>query len=198
MRLRKRKEAETGGSGDLDIAPAVSKWSAACFPHDLRELIEEAADAARNDLNEQSAVEWAEGYEIPTAFVESDTALLRASALDFKRMVERRLKILAPDRLSAGRVNGLRMDNPERGLMLDLAAGMRVFLPERFTPNGSEERSKLRKSYVSVAPAVNKMLGELVKQRLAFTLPLDMALQHIKNLHLNKAHWCIKKGKPSG
>ena len=76
-----------------------------CFPHDspssehdLRVLIEEAADAARNDLNEQSAVEWAERYEIPTAFVESDTALLRASALDFKRMVERRLKILAPDR----------------------------------------------------------------------------------------------------
>ena len=105
MRLRKRKVAETGGSGGLDIAPAVSKWSAACFPHDspssehdLRELIEEAADAARNDLNEQSAVEWAERYEIPTAFVESDTALLRASALDFKRMVERRLKILAPDR----------------------------------------------------------------------------------------------------
>ena len=68
-------------------------------------------------------------------------------------MVERRLKILAPDRLSADRVNGLRADNPERGLMLDLAAGMRVFLPEGITPNESEERSKLRKSYVSVAPA---------------------------------------------
>lgn len=183
----------------------MSKWSAACFPHDspsseqdLRELIGEAADAARNDLNEQSAIEWAEGYEIPASFVESDTALLRASALDFERMVERRLKILAPDRLSVERVSGLRADNPEKRLMLDLAAGMRVFRPEGFTPNGSDERSKLRKSYVSVAPAVNKMLGELVKQRLAFTLPLDMALQHIKNLHLNKAHWCIKKGKPSG
>jgi hypothetical protein len=205
MRQRKRKVTEAGGSGGLDVAPAVSKWLAACFPHDspssehdLRELIGEAADAARNDLNEQSVVELAEGYEVPSTFVESDTALLRASALDFERMVECRLKILLPDRLSADRVNGLRADNLERGLMLDLAAGMRAFLPEGFTPSGSEERSKLRKSYVSVAPAVNKMLGELVKQRLAFTLPLDMALQHIKNLHLNKAHWCIKKKKPSG
>lgn len=42
------------------------------------------------------------------------------------------------------------------------------------------------------------MLGEVVKQRLAFTHPLEMALTHVRDLPLRKAHWRTKKGKASG
>lgn len=188
-----------------DVTPVINKWVEACFPQgspsserDLRELVLEAAEAARTDFDEKSAVDWAEGYEFPPSFLESDTGLLRAAGLDFPKMVERRFKILASDRLSADRVNRLRLDNPERVLMMDLTTGMRVFRPEGFTPNGSQLRTPLRSSYVNVAPAVNKMLGEVIKQKLAFTLPLDVALRHVPDLHFCKAHWTTKKGKPSG
>ena len=173
----------------------------ACFPQeslsserDVRDLVEEAANAAKNDLDEQSALKWAGGYEFPASFVDSDMAMLKAAALDFPKMVERRFKILAPDRLSAERVSRLRVDNPERDLMFDLAIGMKVIKPVCFVANGTAPRSPLRSNYVNVAPAVNKMLSELVKQKLA----LDAALRHIPDLHFCKAHWCTKKGKASG
>ena len=63
----------------------------------------------------------------------NDTALLRAHQPDFKAMVRRRLKSLAPDRLNPQRVNGLRDDNPDKPLMGELARGMTVHRLEGFT-----------------------------------------------------------------
>ena len=186
-------------------APVVGRWAEACFPvgspsseADLRELLKEAAESARDDYGPESATAWAEGYTFPVHYMESDVRCLQAAQLDFKVMVRRRLTQLAPNRLSACRVEGLRIDNPERTLMFDLADGMRVHLPEGFEPNGMMERSPLRSTYVAVATAVNKMLGAVVEQRLAFLLPLDMAQRYVPGLHLCKAHWTVKKGKPSG
>lgn len=75
---------------------------------------------------------------------------------------------------------------------------MRVHLPVGFIPNGRLEQSPKRASYLTVATAVNKMLGAVWDQRLAFFLPLDMAQEYVPNLHLCKAHWTTKKRKPSG
>jgi hypothetical protein len=49
-----------------------------------------------------------------------------------------------------------------------------------------------------VSTAVDKMLATLIEEKLAFLLPLEMAQRHVKRLHLCKAHWTTKKGKPSG
>jgi hypothetical protein len=105
---------------------------------------------------------------------------------------------LSPNRLSASRVEGLQADNPERALMFDLAKGMKLHLPVGFKPNGMRERPTLRKTYVEVASAVNKILGAVVEQRLAFLLPLDIAHRYVPGLLLCKAHWTVKKRKPSG
>ena len=94
--------------------------------------------------------------------------------------------------------NGLREDNPERALMSDLAEGVRVHLPEGFCPNGNQPQTPSRATYVSVAPAVNKMLGDIVEQKLAFILLFDLAKRHVPRMHLGKAHWTKKKGKPFG
>ena len=176
-----------------------------CFPvesptseAELTELIAEAADAARNDYGIEAANEWAQGYKFPVEFVESDVRCLRAAQLDFEKMVRRRFKILSGDRLSHSRVASLSPDNPELVLITDLVDGMRVPMPEGFVPIGRQPRSPLRSVYESVAGAVNKMLGAVVEQRLAFLLPLDMALTYVPNLHLSKAHWTMKKGKASG
>ena len=188
-----------------EATPVISEWVAACFPQactfsdsGLTELIREAADEARNDLDASSAVAWGDGYTFPSSYVTDDIACLAEAGGGFEDMVRSRLGALAPDRLSVSRVEGLRADNPERRLMFDLVVGMKVFVPEGFTPNGLLERSPLRTKYVTVSTAVNRMFGEVVKQRLAFLIPLETAQKCVPNLHLGKAHWTVKKGKPSG
>jgi hypothetical protein len=42
--------------------------------------------------------------------------------------------------------------------MYDLAKGMKVHFPDRFTPNGPVPRSARRKIYETVSTAVNRML----------------------------------------
>ena len=165
---------------------------------DVSLLLQEAADASRNEFDEVSAITWAGGYEFPSQFIESDGARLRAHQLDFVSMVRRRLMILSPDRLNHDRVKMLRKDNPEIRLMTELVSGMWVPLPTDFKPNGQDPPTPLRATYVSVAPAVNKMLGDIVGQKLAFLLTYEAARRHVPNLHLCKAHWTKKKGKPSG
>ena len=173
----------------------IGSWIKACFPDGaptskagIEELIAEAAEAARNDFGVEAAIEWANGYAFPPEYVESDVRCLRAAQLDFRSMVERRLKILSKDRLSHTSVRSLSPDNPELALMTDLVDGMRVAIPEGFVPNGNQPRSPLRASYEAVSSAVNKMLGAVIEQRLAFILPLELAQAHVPNLHLCKAH----------
>jgi hypothetical protein len=196
---------ETVPWGELPMAPVVGRWAEACFPveaktteAEVRKVLEEAAEAAREDHDAASAVAWADGYTFPPEYMDSDIRCLRAAQLDFPAMIRRRLKILSPKRLSAERVARLRPDNPERALMNDLVGGMRVHLPTGFKPNRDMERTPRRRSYETVASAVNKMLGAVWEQQLAFFLPLQLALENVPNLHLCKAHWTTKKGKPSG
>ena len=192
-------------AASIEVVPTIGSWVAACFPlgsptseDELKELVAEAAEAARNDFDIDAANEWAQGYKFPAEYIESDVRCLRAAQLDFQKMVERRFKILSCDRLSARRVASLSPENPELALMTDLVDGMRVPIPEGFVPNGQQPRSPLRSVYESVSGAVNKMLGAVVEQRLAFLIPLEMAQAYVPNLHLCKAHWTTKKGKASG
>jgi hypothetical protein len=95
-------------------------------------------------------------------------------------------------------VEGLSADKPERRLMSDLVIGMKAFVPEGFVANGSHPRTPLRKKYVTVSTAVNWMFGKVVKQKLAFLIPLETAQKCVLNLYLGKAHWRVKKDNPSG
>jgi hypothetical protein len=203
-----KKDGVKGGEGDdsgMSVAPVIGRWAEACFPTEsitteaeLRELLTEAAEAARQEYDAASAVEWAQGYTFPPEYVASDVRCLQAAQLDYTVMVRLRLTSLSPDRMNTERVARLRPDNPELPLLRDLVVGMKVHLPEVFAPNGKMARSPRRPIYETVATAVNKVLGGIREQKLAFLLPLDMAQKHIPNLHLCKAHWTHKKGKKCG
>ena len=164
----------------------------------LQTTVMEAIAASDEQYGVDAAVAWARGYTFPKAMLLSDMKCFQAAQLDFVVMVRRRLKILSSDRLSSARVDRLRSDNPERGLLYDLAVGMRVPIPVGFEPNGALPLAPLRSTYLKVDSAVNKMLGGIVEQKLAFLLPKDIAIRCIPNLHLGAAHWTPKKGKPSG
>ena len=88
-------------------APMIGSWIDACFPRGsptskagIEELIAEAAEAASNDFSVDAANESAEGYTFSPEFKASDVCCLRAAQLNFRKMVERGLKILSMDRLS--------------------------------------------------------------------------------------------------
>ena len=164
----------------------------------LTDLVIEAIASTDGNFGVQEAVKWANGYEFPQELVDSDLRLFRASQLDFNKMVKTRLKRLGLNRLSQARVSRLREDNPERERLFDIADGMRVPLPAGFTPNGKGLLTPLRPAYVDVHQAVDKMLAELHTQGLAFCLPKKEAIDLIDGLHLGKASWTPKKGKPSG
>ena len=164
----------------------------------LEALVEEAIIASDDQYGVDAAVAWADDYVFPREMLDSDVRCFQAAQLDFVTMVSRRLKSLSSDRLSSTRVERLRTDNPERALLHDLAIGMRVPLPTDFKPNGTLPIAALRSTYLKVSSAVNRMLGGIVEQKLAFLLPKAMALRYIPNLHLGAAHWTPKKGKPSG
>lgn len=196
---------ESGIVDTTDTITASNRWAMSLFSShsesmklDLRSLIEEAARHAGMEHGEAAARGWANGYTLPQRYIDSDIKCLRAASLDFVKMVRRRQTTLSPERLNPGRIGRLREDNPERHLLLDLAIGMKVHLPEGFVPNGRTAPSPLRKTYIAVSTAVNKMLSDLVEQRLSFLIPYSVAKEHIPNLHLAKAHWTRKKGKPSG
>ena len=192
MSMVQQPRTVMGGSPEADTA--VSGEALLCFVDeealnalDLRLLIKEAEDAARSDLDEASANEWAEGYQFPAAYVDSDTRCLRAAQLDFVTMVRRRLKLLSGNRLSKARVERLRCDNPERTLMLDLAEGMRVSLPEGFIPNGLLPRTPLRPTYEAAWGCGRAEIG--------VSTPPGLSAEACPSA---LAHWTRKKGKASG
>jgi hypothetical protein len=193
------------GEAARGVAADIRRWAETCFSKrdpsteiEIQDLIHEASEAARDDYGVDSANEWAGGYRFPEEFVTSDVKFLQSQMLDFTSMVRPRLLQLSPDRLRNERVDCLRPDNPERVLLFELVGGMKVHRPAGFVPNGLHPRTDLRSTYESVAPAVNKMLGAVVEQKLAFLLPLKTAQHYVSELHLCKAHWCTKKGKASG
>ena len=194
-------ESEQRGEGNqnaMSWALSIFSTTNTATNEQLARLLQEAETNAQSIYDEESARTWANGYKFPSAYIESDEKCLRAAQLCFVTMVRRRLKLLSGGRRNLTRVANLRSDNPERELLQDLCIGMRVHLPVGFVPNGSLPPSPLRATYVAVAPAVNKMLGEIRSQNLAFLIPLQLARENVSNPHFAKAHWTKKKGKPSG
>lgn len=165
----------------------------------LEDTVREAIRASDEEYGVAAAVQWAAGFRFPEEMLKSDERCLQAAQLDFVAMVRRRLITLEPSRLNRERANGLSIDNPERELVMELATkGMFVPLPIGFKPNGQSATAPLRKSYLKVHEAVNRMLADTVQRRLAFLLPKDVALRYVPGLHLGTAHWAPKKGKASG
>ena len=173
-------------------------------------LVREAYGIESEVFGKEQAAGWGAGFEFPQAAVDSDEALLRANGGDFVRMAQQRFQRNLPARLNEDRVNALSADNPERGRLLGLAAGMEVPLPEDFRPNGkldhlTGERGEnhtraepLRRLYEETAPAVNKQLFKLHTLGLAFLLTAPTVFWMLRGDHKMVASWAPKAGSEAG
>ena len=125
----------------------------------LWNIAETAYHLADEVYSTKEANIWANNFEILEDIVQKDEALFRSSMRDLTVMVKRRKKQLSPFRLNRERIeNATRPDNPERHRLIRLAEeGMPLLLRPGFCPNGSGPLPPLRRKYVTVQSAVNRL-----------------------------------------
>ena len=200
---RNEKEA----SYDTAIRDTIAKLSK-MFPEQvtagrMNRIVEVAVEGyklADEVYKAKDAEEWGDHYKVPDELVRSDEALFRASMRDITVMTKRRQNQLLNRRLNATRVEmHTRSDNPEREKLMILAKkGMPLLLREGFKPNGQGRLPPLRKTYISVKSAVNRLLvTNFHELGLAFILTKETALT-IPGIHLSPLHWTEKQGKRQG
>ena len=166
----------------------------------LREVAQKSFVLADEIYTAHDAEEWANGFIVSEELVASDESLFQASMRDIKIMTRRRKKLLEPNRLNRLRVeSSTQQDNPERERLLLLAErGMPVILRPGFVANGAGRLPALRRTYLNVQCAVNRLLVEnFHRLGLAFILTKKTALE-IPGIHFSPLHWTEKQGKRQG
>lgn len=192
------------------LAGMVCYLDVVASPAAVEELVRQAYGTQSEIYGKEKAAEWGGQFTIPEEAVDSDERLLKANGNNFRRMAWQRFQLNLPQRLNEERVSSLSADNPERGRLLGLAAGMEVPLPVGFQPNGkldhrTGERARdhtgaepLRKLYEETAPAVNKQLMKLHALGLAFILRADTVFRMLEGDHKMVASWAPKAGSEAG
>ena len=166
----------------------------------LREIAKKSYVLADEIYTAQDAEEWGDGFMVSEELVASDERLFEESMRDIKIMTRQRKSMLEPTRLNRVRVeNNTRQDNPEREKLLLLAdRGMPVMLRPGFVANGAGCLPALRRTYLNVQCAVNRLLVEnFHRLGLAFILAKKTALE-IPGIHFSPLHWTEKQGKRQG
>ena len=165
-------------------------------------LMEETFRVGDEQFNAQTAVEWGQNTfpdGIPDEIVTDCVRLYNESNNNFEAMAAKRYAEILPDRLNNDRIDTLTYNNPEIDKLRDLATGMVVPVDEGFYPNGSSAstRPALQKLYKQTHLAVDYYFYKLVKQGLAFILPMALA-ELIPGLHISPGHWSVNNEKPQG
>ena len=161
-------------------------------------IVEEADRSTLDDYGAEHAVEWGNGYVIPSSAVAEGEAALLAAGGSLERLAMDRQASMLPNRLNHDRIDAwCHVDNPERGLLGELVDGIQVFTRKDFTPNGVGNRRPLRKLYQRVHSAVDKMIIATVGEGWAILLSMATA-SLLVGIHFLAAHWAAKKGKKSG
>jgi hypothetical protein len=193
---------------NLSLKSAM-QLSAALFPEEDNSLIFTAMIAVVKEADLQmskvytakDAAAWGGDFKIPPWEVAKSVSLLKSAGGDLDVMVNRQKQLIGHDRLSVERIEKhINVSNPEREKLLLLArVGMPVMPDPEFVPNSCGELPKLRKLYLEVAPAVNKMVYEnFVEKGLAFVFPKKVLLDWVPGVHLNPLGWTDNEGKVEG
>lgn len=144
---------------------------------DAVELVRQAYVWADQQFGLEEAREWAQGYRVPEAVVKADLDALERAGGNLVEMARRARRDRWSNRLSLDRVEAMiAQENPERDKLTELATiGIRVLLPEKFTPSGIRGRPPIRKKLLQAGGAVEKMIVENFRDKgLAAVLPVSV------------------------
>jgi hypothetical protein len=170
----------------------------------IQKIMTQAWELGNITYNIQDAIEWAGGFEFPKDIGIKDTNDLKRAGT-FNKLCDERHEKVAQHRLSVERIE--RVVTEERlqffngskdkdRLLIIAKDGMHIPTSNDFVP--SNEPPKMRKKYILVKSAVNKIIyGMYEKGGLVIILPSKIA-KSIPGIHYSSTHWTTKKDKASG
>ena len=162
---------------------------------DVEELVGQAFASGCELYGEREALEWAGDFKFPRNVTDRDEFGLREFDNNLKALVKRRQEEIGAKRMSFDSIKRINCSDPDYGRLKELVEGLRIFVASDFVPN--EKPPPLRKKYLRVAAAVNKVMMELYDQGLVLFLPTTVELK-IPSVHFSSTHWTTKAGKAKG
>jgi hypothetical protein len=173
----------------------------------IHELVNEAVAAADTIYGVEDALDWAEGFAFEQKGLDGKRDLDRlvnefnGSLSTMARSVQDTVR---QDRFNRNRWDGWPDDHWDdvsdrvKEPLSTLIDGMVIHVPDPplFVPSGKPQR--LRRKYLDVAPAVNKMVYELYEKGEVLIFPTDEIIELIPDLHFNITSWTTKSGKKKG
>ena len=163
---------------------------------ELTEILIRAYKASDDNFGEQEALRWAGGFRFPQDIATRDSNRLVAANFNLEKMAQRQHTVMATNRLSIERVNKwVDIADPDLQRLISLVEGIPILTGKDFIPN--ENPPPLRKKYLRVSPAVNKLMYQLYEKDLIFILPTK-TVKTLPNIHFSSTHWTTKKGKECG
>ena len=170
----------------------------------ITDIIRKAWELGSITYNIEDAIKWADNFRFPDSIGLRDWKELEESN-SLIQLCEKRHSSIASSRLSVERVNKVVTDarlksfkgQLDKERLLDIARnGMTIPTASNFYP--SCKPPKLRRKYLLVQSAVNKIIyGMYQKGGLVLILPTEEA-KKIPGIHFSSTHWTTKKDKASG
>jgi hypothetical protein len=162
---------------------------------EVQAAISEALRVSEWLYGEEAAIQWAEGFTFDKEIVAKEEAELMsmggpAAFQSFMQLIQSRRK---PNRMNSERIASYR-DDPEYSRLEDLVRGIAIMTDDAFEESPPPA---MRKRYLRVAAAANKILNGLFTQGLVTILRMEIA-QQIPGISFVPAHWTTKAMKPSG
>ena len=170
----------------------------------IREMMKKAWELGSAIYGIQDAIDWGKDFVFPDDVGKKDEEDLRKFG-SIEALCEYRHSMVAKEKLSVERV--LRVVTEERlqsfdgrrdrERAIDIAKyGMVIPVSEKF--QASNQRPPLRKKYLMVKGAVNRILYDMyMKGGTILLIPTEVAVK-IKGIHFSSQHWTTKKEKACG
>lgn len=168
----------------------------------LTDFVQKAFNAHNNLLGEADARKWAGDFVLPAECIENDTAALIAANFDMHTLCTTLREPTRPARYNLARLESVLAEHPsfvldplEKERLIQLTEGMIIDTPPGFASLPTPP--PLRRGYVDVAPAVNKLhYAQRVKNQVL--LVRTETAQLIPGIHFSAQHWALKNGAPQG
>jgi len=147
-------------------------------------------------FTEEAALNWANDFKFPMEVYTTDLNDFIRLDMSLESLVRLRQESTREDRMNLSRVNNLNLlDSEWKSRLVAMADGIPIITPPSFVP--SNVPPKLRQKYLRLAPAINKSIYELYKNKLIVILPTSFA-KNVKGVHFSALHWTLQSDKEQG
>lgn len=188
----------------MNIRSIISIWfgETGISEEEISNLIDECFEVCSLVVGEQAAIEWSKDasgnpFKLTRSVCKKDEEDLEALGGNLLELVRQRQREIAPHRFSVQRVEEcIPKEYAEKSRLLDIAAGVELCIRADFE-GSCVPREPLRRSYLNVAPAVNKVLCKAHDEGLNIILPSEK-IHGRSEVNYVAQHFAENYPKPEG